>query len=158
PQRIMLFMDAQAGLLSTLRPILTRILATARAARPSPYIFHVLNADNSGDVDEPGAAGWQLDFAPRVHTSNTDKRKDNVFSGTRLRLGELLPPDAETVIVGLQLDLSVRASECLSAFLPSSMPPSHPLLLIGSEVWLEHDIQRPLPVIEDMKNAPGPDF
>ncbi|KAJ7494819.1 Isochorismatase-like protein, partial [Mycena galericulata] len=133
-QRVLLVLDAQAGVLSdpprgvpaapALRPTLARILATARAARPPPLIVHVRNTGDSGDIDEPGTAGWQLVFEPRVRPAAgggaeeqegeqpdeivLDKRKNNAFAGTKL--GELVPPDAEIVIVGLQSDFSVRAT------------------------------------------------
>ena len=42
-----------------------------------------------------------------------DKTKNNAFAGTKL--AEMIPPDAEIVVVGLGSDFSVRASELVSS-------------------------------------------
>jgi nicotinamidase-related amidase len=125
PRRVLLCLDVQAGVLSdpprgvpsapALRRTLARVLAAARAATPPPLIIHVRNTGDFGDVDEPNAPGWQLAHAPWPGEPVIDKRKNNAFAGTRL--GELVSPDAEVVIVGLQSDFSVRASEWGSVFL-----------------------------------------
>jgi nicotinamidase-related amidase len=125
PRRVLLCLDVQAGVLSdpprgvpsapALRRTLARVLAAARAATPPPLIIHVRNTGDFGDVDEPNAPGWQLAHAPWPSEPVIDKRKNNAFAGTRL--GELVSPDAEVVIVGLQSDFSVRASEWGSVFL-----------------------------------------
>ncbi|KAF7375675.1 Streptothricin hydrolase [Mycena sanguinolenta] len=121
PRRVLLCLDIQEGVLSdpprgvpsadTLRRNLARVLAAARSASHPPLIVHVRNTGDFGDVDEPNTPGWQLVHTPLPHEPVIDKRKNNAFAGTKL--GELVSPDAEIVIVGLQSDFSVRASECL---------------------------------------------
>ncbi|KAJ7240167.1 Isochorismatase hydrolase [Mycena haematopus] len=118
PRRVLLCLDIQAGVLSdpprgvpaahALRRNLAGVLAAARAAAPPPLIVHVRTTGDFGDVDEPHTPGWQLVHAPLPHEPVIDKRKNNAFAGTKL--GELVPPDAEIVIVGLQSDFSVRAT------------------------------------------------
>ncbi|KAJ7727604.1 Isochorismatase-like protein [Mycena metata] len=117
-RRVLLFLDVQAGVLSDpplgvpsaplLRTNIALILARARAATPPPLIIHVRNTGDFGELDEPGSRGWQLVHAPLAHEPVVDKRKNNAFAGTKL--GELIAPDAEVVIVGLQSDFSVRAT------------------------------------------------
>lgn len=118
-RRVLLFLDVQAGVLSdpprgvpsasTLRRNIARVLETARAAHPPPLIVHVRNTGDFGELDEPHTPGWQLAHAPLPQEPVIDKRKNNAFAGTKL--DELVAPDAEIVIVGLQSDFSVRASE-----------------------------------------------
>lgn len=120
-RRVLLCLDVQAGVLSdpprgvpsahALRRSLARVLSAARSATPPPLIIHVRNTGDFGELDEPNTPGWQLAHAPLPHEPVIDKRKNNAFAGTKL--GELVPPDAEVVIVGLQSDFSVRASESL---------------------------------------------
>jgi len=115
---VLLCLDVQAGVLSdpprgvpeasTLRRNLARVLDAARGASHPPLIIHVRNTGDFGDVDEPNTLGWQLVHAPLPHEPIIDKRKNNAFAGTKL--GDLISPDAEIVIVGLQSDFSVRAT------------------------------------------------
>ncbi|KAJ7200404.1 Isochorismatase-like protein [Mycena pura] len=117
-RRVLLCLDAQEGVLSapprgvpsahTLRPTIERILAAARNAQHPPLIVHVRNNGDFGELDEPHTPGWALAFAPLPHEPVVDKRKNNAFAGTSL--GELIVPDAEIVIVGLQTDFSIRAT------------------------------------------------
>ncbi|KAJ7183682.1 Isochorismatase-like protein [Mycena filopes] len=117
-RRVLLFLDVQVGVLSdpplgvpsapTLRKNIALILARARAAQHPPLIVHVRNTGDFGELDEPHTPGWQLAHAPLPHEPIIDKRKNNAFAGTRL--GDLIAPDAEVVIVGLQSDFSVRAT------------------------------------------------
>ncbi|KAJ7830418.1 Isochorismatase-like protein [Mycena olivaceomarginata] len=117
-RRVLLCLDIQAGVLSkpprgvpsagVLRRNLGQVLAAARAATPPPLIIHVRNTGEFGDVDAPHTPGWQLVHTPLPHEPVVDKRKNNAFAGSKL--GELIPPDAEIVIVGLQSDFSVRAT------------------------------------------------
>ncbi|KAJ6468655.1 Isochorismatase-like protein [Mycena vitilis] len=117
-RRVLLCLDVQAGVLSdpprgvpsagALRRNLVRVLAAARSASHPPLIVHVRNTGDFGELDEPHTAGWQLAHAPLPHEPVIDKRKNNAFAGTKL--GELVPPDAEIVIVGLQSDFSIRAT------------------------------------------------
>ncbi|KAF8143470.1 Isochorismatase-like protein [Mycena galopus ATCC 62051] len=117
-RRVLLCLDIQAGVLSdpprgvpsasTLRRNLTAVLAAARSASQPPVIVHVRNTGDFGDVDEPNTPGWQLVHTPLPNEPVVDKRKNNAFAGSKL--GELIPPDAEIVIVGLQSDFSVRAT------------------------------------------------
>ncbi|KAJ7632041.1 Isochorismatase-like protein [Mycena rosella] len=117
-RRVLLFLDVQVGVLSdpplgipsasALRRNIGLVLAKARAAQDPPLIVHVRNTGDFGDVDEPHTPGWQLAHAPLPHEPVVDKRKNNAFAGTKL--GELIAPEAEIVIVGLQSDFSVRAT------------------------------------------------
>ncbi|KAJ7759786.1 Isochorismatase-like protein [Mycena maculata] len=117
-RRVLLLLDVQAGVLSdpprgvpssgTLRGNIALILTTARAAQHPPLIVHVRNTGDFGELDEPHTPGWQLAHVPWPHEPVIDKRKNNAFTGTKL--GELIAPDAEVVIVGLQSDFSVRAT------------------------------------------------
>ncbi|KAJ7452947.1 Isochorismatase-like protein [Mycena latifolia] len=117
-RRVLLLLDVQAGVLAdpplgvpaapALRRSLPRVLAAARGAAHPPLIVHVRNTGDRGDADAPDAPGWLLAHAPLPHEPVVDKRKNNAFAGTRL--GELIAPDAEIVIVGLQSDFSVRAT------------------------------------------------
>ncbi|KAK7055980.1 Isochorismatase hydrolase [Favolaschia claudopus] len=117
-RRVLLCLDIQAGVLSappkgvpsanTLRQNLAAVLAAARGASQPPLIIHVRNAGDFGDVDEPSSTGWQLVHTPLQNEPVVDKRKNNAFASTKL--GDLIPLDAEIVIVGLQSDFSVRAT------------------------------------------------
>ncbi|KAJ7082668.1 Isochorismatase-like protein [Mycena belliarum] len=117
-RRVLLLLDVQAGVLSdpphgvpaarTLRHNIGAILAAARGAAHPPLIVHVRNAGDAGEPDAPHAPGWPLAHAPRPGEPVVDKRKNNAFAGTKL--GDLIAPDAEIVIIGLQSDFSVRAT------------------------------------------------
>ncbi|KAJ7016160.1 Isochorismatase-like protein [Mycena alexandri] len=117
-RRVLLCLDVQVGVLSdpplgvpsshALRENIALVLARARAAQHPPLIIHVRNTGDFGELDEPHTPGWQLAHTPLPHEPVIDKRKNNAFAGTKL--GELISPDAEVVIVGLQSDFSVRAT------------------------------------------------
>ncbi|KAF8343277.1 Isochorismatase-like protein [Amanita rubescens] len=115
---VLLLLDIQVAMLAdppigvpashSVRNNLDRILTQARDARPPPLIIHVRNAGDVGDPDEPGAPGWQLIFTPLEHEILIDKIKNNAFAGTDL--SEIIPDDAEIVVVGFQTDFSIRAT------------------------------------------------
>ncbi|KAJ6611116.1 Isochorismatase-like protein [Mycena sp. CBHHK59/15] len=117
-RRVLLLLEAQVGVLSDpplgvpsaskLRPSISLVLSKARLAQHPPMIIHVRNTGDFGDVDEPNTPGWQLAHPPLPDEPVVDKRKNNAFAGTKL--GELISPDAEIVIVGLQSDFSIRAT------------------------------------------------
>ncbi|OCH89588.1 Isochorismatase hydrolase [Obba rivulosa] len=118
PARVLLVLDAQHAYLAdpplgvpaarTVSANILRVLEHARAQAPPPRIVHVRNAGESGEADEPHTPGWQLVFAPRPHEPVLDKTKNNAFEGTRL--AELVPPDADLVVIGIQSDFCVRAT------------------------------------------------
>ncbi|KAF5345656.1 hypothetical protein D9757_014211 [Collybiopsis confluens] len=120
-KRVLLLLDVQTCNLSnppkgvpsapTLRKNIESVLTTARNAKPPPMIVHVRNSGEVGDPDEVGSQGWELMFTPMLENDNehvVDKLKNNAFLGTRL--GDLIPIDAEVVVVGLGSDFSVRAT------------------------------------------------
>lgn len=116
--RVLLLVDVQVAMLApppdgvhssaTIRANVSRILAQARSAKPPPLIIHVRNTGEKGDPDEPRTAGWQLVFLPLPNEPTIDKLKNNAFAGTQL--GDLIPSDAEIVIVGMQTDYCIRAT------------------------------------------------
>ena len=122
PRRVLLLLDVQTAMLSdpplgipashTLRKNISHVLAEARNAKHPPLIVHVRNTGEVGEPDEPNTSGWQLYFTPLPNEPVIDKLKNNAFAGTRL--GDLIRTDAEIVVVGMQSDFSVRASESTS--------------------------------------------
>ncbi|KAJ4464945.1 hypothetical protein J3R30DRAFT_2958826 [Lentinula aciculospora] len=117
-KRVLLLLDVQvcnlcdppkgAPSAALLRTNIFRVLSTARNAKPPPRIIHVRNCGEQGEPDETKSPGWQLFFPPLVHEHVVDKLKNNAFAATRL--AELVPPEAEIVVVGLGSDFSVRAT------------------------------------------------
>ncbi|KIK60142.1 hypothetical protein GYMLUDRAFT_168163 [Collybiopsis luxurians FD-317 M1] len=118
-KRVLLLLDVQVCNLSdpprgvpsapTLRGNIETVLNAARGAKPPPVIVHVRNAGDVGDPDEVGSSGWELMFEPVLGAGYVvDKVKNNAFSGTRL--GELVPVDAEVVVVGVGSDFGIRAT------------------------------------------------
>ena len=116
--RVLLLLDVQRAMLAD-PPIgvpasravcdnLARILEQARQARPPPLIIHVRNTGDAGEADEPKTPGWQLIFPPHPHEPIIDKLKNNAFASTKL--GDMVPADAEIVVVGFQTDYSIRAT------------------------------------------------
>ncbi|KAJ8518465.1 hypothetical protein ONZ45_g4464 [Pleurotus djamor] len=73
-----------------------------------PLIIHVRNTGDQGEPDEPNTPGWHLAFQPKPGEYVIDKLKNNAFAGTSL--GEIVRPDAEMVVVGMQSDFCVRAT------------------------------------------------
>ena len=117
-RRVLLLLDVQQAMLAD-PPIgvpasrrvcdnLAHILEQARTARPPPLIIHVRNTGDAGEADEPYTPGWELIFPPKPHEPVIDKLKNNAFAGTRL--GEMVPADAEMVVIGFQTDYSIRAT------------------------------------------------
>lgn len=116
--RVLLLLDVQVASLrpppdgvpasATVGPNIAQVLACAREAKPPPSIVHVRNTGDSGDPDEPNTPGWELVHTPLPSEHVIDKRKNNAFTGTKL--GELVPPEAELVVIGLHSDFSLRAS------------------------------------------------
>lgn len=84
------------------------VLAKARSGKYPPRIIHVRNSGELGEPDEPNTPGWQLFFRPLPHEPIVDKKKNNAFAGTQL--GNLIPPNAEVIVVGMQSDYCVRAT------------------------------------------------
>ena len=121
-RHVLLLLDIQVSMLQdppigvpaahSVRNNLACIIAQARDARPPPLIIHVRNAGDVGDPDEPDTEGWQLIFPVRENELVIDKMKNNAFAGTEL--ADVIPPDAEIVIVGFQTDFSIRAT-CTAA-------------------------------------------
>jgi len=121
-RKVLLLVDVQVCLLAgapagvptarTVRRNIERILAHARTAPAPPLIIHVRNNGDVGDPDQPGTAGWQLALPTQPNEPVVDKVKNNAFAGTRL--GDLIPPTADLVVVGMQSDFCIRAT-CSSA-------------------------------------------
>ena len=116
-RRILLLLDVQQGMLSgkkavpaatQVRKNIATILTHARKASPPPLIIHVRNDGGSGEPDELDTPGWQLIHKPLPGEQVIDKTKNNAFAGTKLP--ELIPRDAQVVVVGLQSDFCVQAT------------------------------------------------
>jgi nicotinamidase-related amidase len=117
-RRVLLLLEIQIAMLApppkgvhssaAIRTNVSRILAQARSARPPPIIIHVRNTGEKGEADEPNTPGWQLVFPPLPHEHIIDKLKNNAFASTKL--GDLISPDAEIVVVGMQTDYCIRAT------------------------------------------------
>ncbi|KAH7929227.1 Isochorismatase hydrolase [Leucogyrophana mollusca] len=116
--RVLLLVDAQVGMLADppngvpsakiVRQNIQRILEQARVVEHPPRIIHVRNTGDVGEVDEPNTPGWQLAFPPLPHEYVIDKLKNNAFAGTHL--GDLIAPEAEIIVVGMQSDFCIRAT------------------------------------------------
>ena len=85
-----------------------KILHRARTAKQPPRIIHIRNSGESGEPDAPNSPGWQLVFPTLPHEFVIDKLKNNAFAGTKL--ADLIPRDAELIVVGMQSDYCVRAT------------------------------------------------
>lgn len=118
-RRVLLLIDVQTYLLRdpenggvpaahTVRKNIESILLKARCEKHPPRIIHVRNSGEPGEPDEPNTPGWQLFFRPLSYEPVVDKKKNNAFAGTNL--GELIPKDAEIIVVGMQSDFCVRAT------------------------------------------------
>ncbi|KAJ8468280.1 hypothetical protein ONZ45_g17300 [Pleurotus djamor] len=118
PLHVLLLLDVQHGMLSppplgvpsskSVHENIALILHEARTASPPPLIIHVRNTGDQGEPDEPNTPGWHLAFQPKPGEYVIDKLKNNAFAGTSL--GEIVRPDAEMVVVGMQSDFCVRAT------------------------------------------------
>jgi nicotinamidase-related amidase len=117
-RRVLLLLDVQIAMLAdppigvpaseAVRKNIAHILEQARKACPPPLIIHVRNTGDAGEPDEPNSSGWQLIFQPLPHEPVVDKLKNNAFTSTNL--ADLVPSDAEIVVVGFQMDYSIRAT------------------------------------------------
>jgi nicotinamidase-related amidase len=178
--RVLLMLDVQVAMLADppigvpsapiIRANISKILSHARHATPlPPLIIHIRNNGDHGDNDEPNTKGWELVHKPLPNEPVLDKFKNNAFAGTRL--GELIPTDAEMIVVGMQSDFCVRAT-CTAA-----LGRGNDVLLIRSahatydrqEVWnggsvtparnIESEVEAELEgagvLLLDMKDLPG---
>lgn len=84
------------------------LLKRARSANQPPRIIHIRNCGEPGERDAPHSPGWQLVFPTLPHEFVIDKLKNNAFAGTKL--ADLVPHDAELIVVGMQSDYCVRAT------------------------------------------------
>ncbi|EGN99324.1 hypothetical protein SERLA73DRAFT_182266 [Serpula lacrymans var. lacrymans S7.3] len=177
--RVLLLIDVQVGMLAdapkgvpsskSVHQNIQRILYQARAENHPPRIIHVRNTGEFGEPDEPNTPGWQLIFPPLPNEFVVDKLKNNAFAGTNL--SDLISPDAEIVVVGMQSDFCIRAT-CSAALGRGN----EVLLMKGAhatydrlEVWngggvtpacrIEAEIQAELEeagvILLDMKDLPG---
>ncbi|OJA08278.1 hypothetical protein AZE42_03773 [Rhizopogon vesiculosus] len=117
--RVLLLLDVQVNMLrhpadggvpsseNVLRNI-EDIVDRARSANQPPRIIHVRNSGEPGEPDAPHSPGWQLVFPPLSHEFVVDKLKNNAFAGTKL--ADLVPRDAELIVIGMQSDYCVRAT------------------------------------------------
>ncbi|KXN91751.1 Streptothricin hydrolase [Leucoagaricus sp. SymC.cos] len=144
PESVLLLLDTQKYVLEDVKnggipavePIhknIQQILRIARASQTPARIVHVRNSGNTGDPDEPDTNGWELIFPPLTNEFIIDKRKNNAFVGTNL--GEVVPVNAELVVVGFQTDFSIRAT-CSTA------------LARGNEVLLVRGAHKTYPRID----------
>ncbi|KAN0092539.1 Isochorismatase-like protein [Tylopilus felleus] len=117
--RVLLLIDVQINLLRapedggvpaaySVRQNIHSVLTKARSEKHPPRIIHVRNNGEPGDPDEPHTPGWQLYFPPLPYEPIVDKKKNNAFYGTQL--GDLIPKNAEIIVVGMQSDFCVRAT------------------------------------------------
>ena len=117
--RVLLLIDVQVYLLRDpkeggvpsahlVRQNIEKVLSHARSEKHPPRIVHVRNNGEPSEPDKPNTPGWQLFFSPLSHEPVVDKRKNNAFSGTQL--GDLIPTNAEVIVVGMQSDYCVRAT------------------------------------------------
>jgi len=115
--RVLLLLDVQKGMLDPESPVkvpaaekvkanIEEILQHARNAPQPPLIIHTRNTGDAGEPDEPGEPGWPLVFDPLPGEIVIDKLKNNAFAGTSL--GEMINPDAEIVVAGMQSDFCIR--------------------------------------------------
>ncbi|KAF7375679.1 Streptothricin hydrolase [Mycena sanguinolenta] len=122
--RVLLVVNMQVGLVadppqgipaaSTVRANVALVLKHARMAPPehAPRIVHLRNCGETGDLDEEGTPTWELLYPPHDGELVMNKRKGNAFAGTGL--AEIVPVDAEVVVVGVMSDYSVK-STCRAA-------------------------------------------
>lgn len=117
--RVLLLIDVQVNLLRdpkeggvpaahSVRQNIQSVLSRARSEKNPPRIIHVRNNGEPSEPDEPHTPGWQLYFTPLPHEPVVDKKKNNAFAGTQL--GDLIPTNAEVIVIGMQSDYCVRAT------------------------------------------------
>ncbi|KAL4250916.1 isochorismatase family protein [Abortiporus biennis] len=109
-QKCMLAPPEKGGIPSSLTvgPNISLILHQARNAPHPPLIIHVRNCGDIGDPDEPNTKGWELIHTPLTNEPIIDKMKNNAFAGTKL--GEMIKPTDEIIVVGMQSDFCIRAT------------------------------------------------
>lgn len=117
--RVLLLLDVQVNMLrhptdggvpssETVLRNIEKILDCARLANQPPRIIHIRNCGEPGEPDAPHSPGWQLVFPTLPHEFVIDKLKNNAFAGTKL--ADLVPRDAELIVIGMQSDYCVRAT------------------------------------------------
>lgn len=116
-RKVLLLVDVQINMFaepggvpaaSNVRRNIELVLKHARGSPTPPLIIHVRNNGDVGDPDQPETAGWQLALPTLPNEPIIDKLKNNAFAGTAL--GELVPPTADLVVVGMQSDFCIRAT------------------------------------------------
>ena len=141
--RILLLIDVQVNLLRdpeeggvpaahSVRQNIQSILSKARSEEHPPRIIHVRNNGEPGEPDEPNTPGWRLCIPPLPHEPIVDKKKNNAFVATKL--GDLIPTNAEVIVVGMQSDYCVRAT--CSAALDRG---NEVILIRGAHATLDHN-------------------
>ncbi|WP_295125534.1 isochorismatase family protein [uncultured Leifsonia sp.] len=91
------------------RALLSGLLDAARDADAA--IIHVKNDGRSGDPDEPGTDGWELEFTPLPGEPVVRKNAANTFESNPALADVLRAMGVDTVVVaGLQSELCVQAT------------------------------------------------
>jgi nicotinamidase-related amidase len=91
------------------RALLSGLLDAARDADAA--IIHVKNDGRSGDPDEPGTDGWELEFTPLPGEPVVRKDAANTFESNPALADVLRAMGVDTVVVaGLQSELCVQAT------------------------------------------------
>ena len=116
----------------SVRQNIQSILSKARSEEHPPRIIHVRNNGEPGEPDEPNTPGWRLCIPPLPHEPIVDKKKNNAFAATKL--GDLIPTNAEVIVVGMQSDYCVRAT--CSAALDRG---NEVILIRGAHATLDHN-------------------
>jgi hypothetical protein len=117
-RHVLMLLDVQKNMVSDpktrvhsaeqVRSNIWTVLQAARAADPPPLIVHIRNVGDPGEPDAPDTEGFELYFETLPGEYVINKRKNNAF--TSVELDELIPKDAEIVVVGMQSDFCVRAT------------------------------------------------
>ncbi|MGC4944180.1 cysteine hydrolase family protein [Kribbella sp. DT2] len=117
PVDALVIIDVQAGHVSgahsvpDARQLVETVSGLLAAARESgALIVHVQNDGDAGQVDAPGAAGWELHFAPYEGEPVIRKEYDDAFRETSL--GELLTERGvkSLAVCGLMSEMCVSAT------------------------------------------------
>jgi nicotinamidase-related amidase len=108
-QRNMLEGQSAVAGAAAFRQVLSGLLDAARDAGAA--IIHVKNDGGSGDPDEPGTDGWQLEFTPLPGEPVVRKDVANAFESNPALADVLRAMGVDTVVVaGLQSELCVQAT------------------------------------------------